>query len=325
MSEEETIQVLDEGIDLEALKAEAAAMSEGELKARINRLRQQIGAMERELRDCFSQIDLHRSGLDELRARRDELNAKVRELFEKANEQKQKRNEINERIAQLKQERDALRRECDELVAKIKDLKAKRDEYNARSKGRLGSLSQDYLRELDVFLNADIPLAHEINVYERLKELAQRIEAARRAEALHQEVSKTYEQCKACSPRIRELNEHIRQLSDTSQEHHEAMVELYERARAMRKEADLYHRRLKEKYEEIAPLREKVNATRRSVRLLRKEISVFLDRLEEIQLKKRDSKEGKKLEEAKQKLKQSGRLSLEELKVLIEDGSLKLE
>ncbi len=324
MSEEE-VHVLEQEIDLDALKHEANGMTESELKLRINRLRQQISARERELKDLFSQLNMHRSGLSELVERRDELNAQVKELFESANQEKSKRNEINEKIAALKRERDELRGECDSMVDRIKTLKAKRDEYNALSKGRLGTLSQDYLKELDVFLNADIPLAHEINVYERLKELAARIEAARWAEVLHHEVSRVYSECKACSPRIREINMEIKALSDESQNHHLKMVELYQKARALRKEADMYHRRLKEKYDEISPIRERVDATKHALKLLRAEISPFLDRLSELQLSKKDSRERSKLESAKQKLEQSGRLSLEDLKVLMEDGSLKLD
>ena len=324
MSEEE-VQSLEQELDLEALSARAVEMTENELKRHINGIRQHINAREREVKDCFSQLNLHRSGLSEFTERRDELNAQVKELFESANQEKGARNEINDKISVLKKERQQLRSECDEMVERIDELKAKRDEYNSLSRGRLGVLSQDYLRELDVFLNADIPLAHEINVYERLKELGERIGAARKAEKLHQEVSRTYTACKACSPRIREINGNIRALSDESQSHHLKMVELYQRARALRKEADIYHRRLREKYEEISPIRDKVDTTKYALRLLRTEVSVFLERLGETQLTRKDRKEIEKLEVAKEKLKQSGRLSLEDLKVLMEDGSLKFE
>ncbi|MHC1592729.1 MAG: coiled-coil protein [Methermicoccaceae archaeon] len=324
MSEEE-MEPLEQELDLEALRARAAQMTENALKRHVNGLRQQINARERDLKDCFSQLNLHRSGLSEFIERRDELNAEVKALFESANQEKGIRNEINDRISVLKRERQQLRSECDEMVERIDELKAKRDKYNSLSRGRLGVLSQDYLRELDVFLNADIPLAHEINVYERLKELGERIGAARKAEKLHQEVSRTYTACKACSPRIRAINGEIKALSDESQSHHLKMVELYQKARALRKEADIYHRRLKEKYEEMSPIRDKVDTTKHALRLLRTEVSVFLERLDETQLTRKDKKEKKKLEDAKEKLKQSRGLSLDDLKVLMEDGSLKLE
>jgi len=48
-------------------------------------------------------------------------------------------------------------------------LRKTRDELNTTARGRLETLEKAYTDELNIFLNADIPLEHELNVYDRLQ------------------------------------------------------------------------------------------------------------------------------------------------------------
>jgi len=170
---------------VEELRAQASTMSEGELKRKINDMRNIIASKEKQLRGYFDEMKIHRRTINELRNKRDELNSKAAELFGKGNELKEKRNEINSRISSLKEEKNKIREKVKSISDKISTLRNIREKYNNISKGKLGTLSQEYLRELDVFLNADIPLEHEMNIYQKLLSLSERIESAKKAEGAH--------------------------------------------------------------------------------------------------------------------------------------------
>jgi uncharacterized coiled-coil DUF342 family protein len=126
-------------------------------------------------------------------------------------------------------------------------------------------------------------------------------------------------------PRLNELRDEIKRLSEESQKYHTQMLEFYKKAREVRKEADTYHERLKEKYALLSPLQNSITSAKKEIKKLRSEISVFLDRYDEIQREKNREKEIKKLEKAKKKLRETGKLTLDDLKVLLEEGGLELK
>ena len=311
--------------ELESFKETVSSMSESELKEMINRMRQEISSKERQLQSYFEEVRLHHKGLDEFKKKRDELNAMVSSIFEEANEFKKKRDELNAQIAEIKKKRDEMRSYVDKLSEKINRLKEIRKHYNELSKGKISILSQQYLKELDVFLNADIPLDHEINIHERLCSLAEKINNARIAEAAHLLISETYLEIKKHTPNFRALNNEIKKLSSDSQEYHLQMISLYDEARKVRKEADEYHARLKERYDLLKPIQKNIVATKRELQHQRDKIGIYLEHYTQYKREKESKKETEQLQRAKRKLDGKERLSLDDLKVLLESGRLNLK
>jgi uncharacterized coiled-coil DUF342 family protein len=93
----------------------------------------------------------------------------------KAAELRKKRDETNAKIAELKTMRDRLRGIGKEFSEKIGGLKKTRDELNMTARGRIETLDKAYGEELNMFLSADLPLEHEINIFDRLNELSSRL------------------------------------------------------------------------------------------------------------------------------------------------------
>jgi uncharacterized coiled-coil DUF342 family protein len=299
-------------------------LSERELKEKINLLRQRIEQNERELKNTYREISLHNTGGNELKARRDGLNAQVKEISLRASEQRKKRDETNSKIAELKSQRDQLRDKGKLHGEKIDELKKARDELNLSARGRVETLEKAYGDELDMFLTADIPLEHEINIFDRLIELSQRLDATNKANEVHSEISVEYNKAKEIYTDMDSLQARIQTLAQESQKYHEEMVALFNEMDITRKEADLYHSQLNEKFKGIAPLRKKIGTIKAEIPKLRDELGIYLEQMKEIQLAKDEQKNAGKREEAKQKFRKDGRLSLDEFRILVENEDIKL-
>ena len=299
-------------------------LSERELKEKINLLRQQLEQKERELKSIFKEISLYADNGDELKARRDGLNARVKELSIKAAELRKKRDETNARISELKSVRDGLKGRGKKFSEKIEGLKKTRDELNMTARGRLESLDKAYSDELNLFLTADIPLEHEINIFNRLIELSKRIEATKKANEVHAEISVEYGRAKEIYTDMDSLHAQIQTLAQESQNYHEEMIALYDEIDVTRKEADSFHSQLTEKYKGIAPLRKKINALKAEMPKLREELGVYLDQMKDLALVREEKKNEGKREKAKEKFNKNGRLSLDEFRILVEHDDIKL-
>ncbi len=299
-------------------------LSERELKEKINFLRQKLEQNERELKSIFREISLHNEGGQELKAKRDGLNARVKELSPKASEVRKKRDEANASIAELKSMRERLKGKGKEFSEKIGGLKKTRDELNTTARGRLETLEKAYAEELNIFLTADIPLEHEINIFNRLTELSQRLEATKKANEIHTEISVEYNKAKEIYTDMDSLHEKIQALAQESQKYHEEMIALYNEIDTIRKEADLYHSQLSEKFKCIAPLRKKIGTLKAEIPRIRDELGAYLEQMKEYQLVRDEQKNEGKRELAKEKFQKSGRISLEEFRILVENKDITL-
>ncbi|WP_321430771.1 phosphoserine phosphatase [uncultured Methanolobus sp.] len=302
---------------------DVSSMSERDLKNKVNDLRTEIGHLDRELKGIFRELKLHRTNTDDLKQKRDKLNSQVKELVAKARDEKSKRDDINAKIASLKASRSAVNEKTQMFSDNINELKTKRDELNKMSKGSVETLSKAYAADLELFLNADIPLKHEIDLFGRLLELKGRLGAAFDANAMHERLMETYSESKEVFESREDFGSEIGKLAEESQKYHLAMIDFYNQADELRKAADTAHSQISEKYAVTAPIREKIDPLKKKIAAFREELDVYLSKLNDIQVEKDDKKQEEQLVVAKEKLEKSGRLSLEDLKVLMEKGDLK--
>ncbi|MCE8424358.1 MAG: phosphoserine phosphatase [Candidatus Methanoperedens sp.] len=301
-----------------------AKLPEKDLKEKINSLRQRLEQNERELKTIFRDISFHNQSGQDLKAKRDGLHARIKELSPKAQDLRKKRDETNARIAELKTMRDRLRGKGREFSEKIGDLKKARDDLNLTARGRVETLEKAYADELNIFLTADIPLEHEISVLNRIMELGHRLEATKKANEVHTEISTEYSKAKEIYSDMDSLHAQIQTLAQESQNHHEEMIAFYNEIDTLRKEADSYHWELTEKYKGINPLRKKITALKAESPKLRAELEAYLEQMKEYQLERDAHKNEGKRELAKEKFKKDGRLSLDEFRLLVENEDIKL-
>jgi uncharacterized coiled-coil DUF342 family protein len=304
---------------------DASSISEKDLKLKVNELRTQITRDERELRSLFNELRLHRTNMAELKEKRDGLNSQVKEMVARARELKEKRDEVNAKISELKNMKNARISASQQASDEIAKLKAERDTLNQLSRGTVDIISKAYSAELDTFLNADVPLQHEIDVFARLLQLEERLRAAMKADGVHRKIQETYDATMSQQAGNGEnIGPTIKELADISQQYHVEMVELYKKVDEMRKDADLCHAQIKEKFGVTEPLRAKIDPLKLRISQLRDELNGYLEKLNDIQLVKDEKKQQEQRVVAKEKLEKTGKMSLQDLKVLMENGDLEL-
>ena len=323
-AEEEILKEDKESVEkrLEELRVAVSTMTEQEAKNKTNQLRTALEKDERALKTIFRDLKLHRTDGDDLKVKRDELNTQVRELSKTAQSSRTKRDEVNQKIATLKQERSEEMGKSKEKSDEINQLKTKRDEYNKISKGTHDLLMKNYRENLRKFLEDDINLEHEQNLFDRLTDLTERVKATKEANVLHSQIQEIYDSNKGMYTKSDELSAEIKKLSEESQKYHLEMIEIYRKVDEMRKEADGYHKRLTERYALIKPMTAKIDPLKKNIAIIRRELDIYLDRQRDFQNERDEKRVDKIHTTAKEKLKQNGRLSLEDLGALIEKGDI---
>ena len=304
----------------------ASDMTEKELKSHVNLIRQQVDRLNKDIRKSIEEIKLHRGSIDELRNKRDVLNAKVKEYATNASTCRKARDAINQKIADLKKPRSGVQGQISQQRSRLDKLKAKRDELNSIAKMQTSSLEKAYANELYVFIQADIPLKHEIDSMERLKQLGERLVVSREADVIHSELIPIYKEIRELRKTGDQAYQDIQSLADESQTHHEELLGIYKDLDALRKEANLYHTQLKEKYRIVKPLSKAIDVDKATVERLRDELSTHLDAMKE-KPQERESAvvDNDQHEIALEKFKSTGRMSLKELQVLMEHDDIKFD
>jgi len=304
---------------------DVSGISEGEVKNKANVLRQHIDHKEREIKNYYYEMNLHNKGAKDLRKKRDELHEQAKALRDSASGYKQRRDEVNKKIAELKQQRDEVRDRRSGYTDKIGELKAARDKLNNIARGRIESLTNAYRSELEKFSSADISLEYEQSLFKRLHELAERVVAIRKANEIHGEIGEIFGKVGEFQQDLDTVNALIHDMAAESQENHVAMRNIYDEVDEIRSRADEYHKHLVEIYEVTKPMKEKIDAAKKSVSEARAELDIYLDRMKEIQLSRDERKQEEKHVAAKEKFNKSGRLSLEDLRLLMENNEIKFE
>ena len=297
--------------------------NERDLKNKINECRTEIEKNDRILRSIFNELKLHRTDLEDAIQKRDELNAKVKEQVAKARTFKINRDVANKEIAELKKLKNSSQEKIKSIKDNISHLKSKRDDFNKISKGNLEFLSKVYADELDKILNADIPLEHEISIFKRLSEFKNRINAAQMADEVHKSIMDIYKNLKGVVVTEQDLHKKIKSLASESQKNHLEMLEIYSKIDVIRKEADEHHLIITSKRAITTPLRNKIDPLKAKIASLRDTLDIYLDKLNGISIVKDEKRIEDKHMVAKERYEQTGKMSLEDLKLLMEKGDLK--
>src|SRR5665648_91684 len=303
---------------------EPVPTTENELKRAINKKRQDIDHHDNLIRKAINEAKHHRSNVNELKAKRDEINAKVRKSASEASKIRKDRDEINTSIDVLKVERDGFRREVSKIAENIRQLKINRDGMNKDAKGSTTGLRRFYVLDVETLLNADIPLKHEINLFDGIMGMHGRIDLSHKADDIHGEVTTTYKSLNELSKKSDNIHRRVQELAKESQAKHEVMVDMYREIDKLRKEANDYHRQVMEKYAVIKPLSESIDANKVTIKRLRAELAEYIDKMDDIHKDKVKGKQDKDRVVAKEKLKKTGKMSLDDLRLLLEGNELNL-
>jgi uncharacterized coiled-coil DUF342 family protein len=111
-------------------------------------------------------------------------------------------------------------------------------------------------------------------------------------------------------------------LSTIADEYHKKVVETYGEIKKKNEEASEAHKRLTERYGESDPIRSQIGAIKDEIGKIREELAPVNDALEDIRLKREENRRLELAREAREKLKTSKRVSLNDLRIILEQGGL---
>ncbi|MCX6694839.1 MAG: hypothetical protein NTU61_00890, partial [Candidatus Altiarchaeota archaeon] len=205
-----------------------------------------------------------------------------------------------------------------------KSSKEKRDDLNKTARGTDLSLNKLYEKNLVKLLNDDIPLKKEIQLFESLLEMKDRLKSAKEATELHIKVVSTYEGLKGLDDEADAISVEIRKIADESEKYHLEAVSLYDTIDKMRKESDEAHKLLLERYDAMNPMRDRITVLREEIKKIQEEMAPYGEQMDELRVKKDEERKAQMALEAKEKLKSSKRISFDDFKVLIEGNGIEL-
>ena len=249
--------------------------------------------------------------LDELADERDRLRVQEREALDRLNDTRAKlskvrtelqtlrktRDELNETVRALKKNRDELRDSARKKIVSLRDI------HKISKNLREGTQAQRELTELEWKIQTSpLEKEEEKRLMARVRVLETKVGAQKRTQNLQDSVMKNRQEAD-------ELHARLQELAARSQAHHAEVVELGEVFQALRSKADEQRKSLDEVRAQSAAIRQKFLSMRTMIGLAERKAQMEKERVHKENLK----------EEAKRKLSQGARVSLEELGALYGD------
>jgi len=253
------------------------------------------------------------------RKQRDRLNESVKTLRDKALIERDERDRINGQVAEVKADIRNLFAEMDgkrNRLAQIEmELESERRRLPPKDKIERSLRSIEW--ELMTTPTMEMK-GRESSLIDEADSLRKALAEHRKLEALFDRRLDSMADSKAVELGLRERREEIRRLHETSQEHHEAMIQLFRKVDEERKLADEAHGNFIEKISELRAVDKelgRLNAEIRGIDLGQRERNGALraKRRRELNAKKQELQEAAKI-----KLEKGQKLSFEELKLLYE-------
>ncbi|MFH1835113.1 MAG: hypothetical protein ABH851_02870 [Methanobacteriota archaeon] len=293
-------------------------MNERELKKKANSLRHEVDSRRKRLSDIFSNLRVHQSDSRELKKKRDSLNDEIKELSQKIKVYKGKRDKLNKAVGKLASSRRKFMGDLKHLGGKQSDSKKIRTQLENNVKNTEQLIEGVLKDKFSVFVSEEIPLRDEKRLFDLILDLSAKLIAARDASKIQEKIMEDFKDSEELSSRLGSMGDEFSVLSEISDEYHKKVIETYEEIRKKKALSSESHSKLKEKYAEMDPLRKQIAGIKEEIAKLQEEITPINEELEDIRRKREEKKKLELAKEAKEKLKTSKRVSLDDLKMILD-------
>lgn len=292
-------------------------MNEQELKKKANELRHEIEERKKALRDLFDKLRIHNQDARKFRKKRDSLNDDLKGISIKLKDFKEKRDKLNKAVSELKSSRRKFAKDIKSMSSGVNDSRKLRDGLNQSSRSTEELLEKVLTDKLETLLGEEIRLGDEKRLFNLVLSLTERLKSAREATIVHNKIVEDIKAIDGISSKFDSMGDQLTGLSNAADEYHTQVVEVYDEIKVKREESNQAHERLIDKYKEIDPLRKQVTSLKNEVAKLREEIEPVNDALNDIRAAREDKKRKELASQAKEKLKSSKRLSLDDLRMIL--------
>jgi uncharacterized coiled-coil DUF342 family protein len=262
--------------------------------------------------------DRYRMALD-WKAKRDDLNKVKEPLIAKLKEERDQRNSANEKVAELKTLKECFRKELEETGELIEAL-------NANKRKLILSLKEDpdrvreRIKELEWFLQTNVmSLSKENEIVKEISLLEKKLVEAKLIDVDAKIVTAT-NRVQAIKNKLGELTSQMLEPVKVSQDHHNKVVELVNQLDVVRKQADDSHKNYLEAFDSASLALASLRKTQDRIRELHGETEPEKEKKKEERMKEIEQKLEQIATQASEKVKKGGKLTIDELSVLVQKG-----
>ncbi len=299
--------------------------SDAELRRQIDAIKDKLETEWKALDEIFGKIKSKYDEIDEYKSRRDELNQLVKTLITEGKEKQRERDLLQDSTKPKREVIKTLRLNIKEYAKQINELKDIRDGKHREAKGSVEGLKDNINSSITTLLTLDLSLKDEITLFNMIFSSKKRFEAKTMAEDIHNQIQEIYNALKDSEHQIQDKELQIAKIIQDSQILHNESIVRFKEKDEIRNKSNELHQQVLDGYKEVRGMREQTREIKKNVAELKGQLNVLYKKLRANEKKRQDMTRQEKLEKAKSKLKDEKKMGLDDLRLLIESGSLEKE
>ena len=295
-----------------------------EIMERVSHLKREINDMRYRRQRLVSDIKEKRQNATNLKKKRDELNQEVKRLVTQGKEHVRKRDKVQGEVKILEEKRSGITQDIKPKAQNIRSQKEIRKHLNRTAHASVDELKAEFEASLKTLFQMDLALREEVIMVEMVMDVQRRYNARKDANVLSTDIKKTWKDIKGIEEQASAVTFQIMSLASDGQEEHQKAMELFDRKNELSAESQEYHDNFIALSKEIKTLSRDIDVLSRELDDKYKELKPLLRKLDNLRLVRREQQQLEKLKVAKNKMETTGKIGLEDLKVLLESKALDL-
>jgi uncharacterized coiled-coil DUF342 family protein len=287
-------------------------------------LRREVDDFRYQRQRLIADIKEKRNRADDLKKKRDALNAEVKRLVGEGKEHVKKRDAIQEQIKKLKGKRAEITQDIAPKAKHIRSEKEIRDRLNRAARASPKELKIEFDASLKTLFGMDLTLRQEVIMVEMVMEVQRRFLQRKDADELSTDIHQTWEDIKGIEEKASTVTFKIMSLAADNEKEHQAAMDCFDRKREVSEESQEHHQNFIALMKEVRGISKEIDDISRKVDGGFKKLRPLERNLDSIRLTRRDQQRLEQLKVAKQKMATTGKIGLEDLKILMESKALDL-
>ncbi len=293
---------------------------------KASHLRRELDDMRYRRRTLIIDIQEKRKTAEELKKKRDALNAEVKRLVTEGKAHLKHRDEFHGKIKGLKGERAKITKDIKPMANHIRSEKELRRQLNRTAKARsLEDLKLEFTAMLKTLFTMDLGPKEEVIMVEMVMDVGRRYGARKNADTLSTDIHKTWEDIKEIEKKATVVSSDIMGLASEGEKEHQAAMELFDKKREISDESQECHEGYIALRKEIKVLSREIDSLSRNSDAKFRELRPLENSLNNLRMTRWEQQRLDKLKTAKKKMETTGKLGLEDLRVLVESRALNLD
>lgn len=295
-----------------------------EIMEEESRLRKEINLLRFKRQDLISDIKQKRTMVGEFREKRDTLNGEVKDLVAKGKEHIKARNRFQSKVRKLKEQRSDLTKGIKPKADMIRSGKEERRKLNREARTSKEDIKADFDASLKTLFEMDLSLRDEVIMVEMIMDVQKRYLARKSADGVSDSIHETWKGIKEIEDQATNVTTEIISLATDGEKEHQAAMELFDRKDELGAQSQEFHERYIGLTKEIRTTSRTIDGLSKEIDELIRKIKPIQNRLDNARITRRDEQQLEQLKMAKDKMATSGKIDLNDLRVLMESKALDL-